>query len=130
LVSCGERRALQKTVINVEGISVSFYNVHISYQDECRKKQITDVYNKVKNDPNPVILVGDFNVATNCALIKSVFGNDYPIVSKDTVNTGIACTDSIIVSAKNISVKSSRTVKTKGSLSDHNMVIATLEIRK
>jgi endonuclease/exonuclease/phosphatase family metal-dependent hydrolase len=130
LVSCGERRALQKTVINVEGIDISFYNVHISYQNECRKKQITDVYNKVKNDPNPVILVGDFNVATNCGLIRDVFGSGYSIVSKDTVNTGIACTDSIVVSTKYISVKSSKTVKTKGSLSDHNMVIATLEIKK
>ena len=130
LVSCGERRALQKTVINVEGTNVSFYNVHISYQNECRKKQITDVYNKVKNDPNPVILVGDFNVATNCGLIKDIFGSGYSIVSKDTVNTGIACTDSIIISVKDISVKSSKTVKTKGSLSDHNMVIATLEIKK
>jgi len=129
LVSCGERRALQKTVINVEGTNISFYNVHISYQEECRKKQITDVYNKVKNDPNPFILVGDFNVATDCGLIRDIFGSGYPIVAKDTVNTGIACTDSIIVSSKNISVKSSKTVKTKGSLSDHNMVVATLEIK-
>ena len=130
LVSCGERRALQKIIVNINGINVSFYNVHISYQKKCRKKQIKDVYDKVKNDPNPFVLVGDFNVATQCSIIRDIFGTKYPIVARDTINNGIACTDSIIVSSDKISVISSKTIKTKGTLSDHNMIIASLEIRK
>lgn len=130
LVACAERRTLQKTVININGVNVSFYNVHISYQEHCPKKQIKDVYNKIKNDPNPFILVGDFNVKTKCSIIRDIFGVKYPIIARDTINNGVACTDSIIISSDRISVRSTKTIKTDGIYTDHNMVISVLDIRK
>lgn len=86
------------------------------------------IINKIKNDPNPTILVGDFNVARNCSLIANNLNNQYEIIAYDTVSTGIKCTDSIIIS-KNRGIKqiSKKTIKTDGIITDHNLVITTLE---
>lgn len=128
LISCGEARSLQKTVLNLNGTNVSFYNTHLSPGASCPAKQIKDIINKIKNDPNPTILVGDFNVARNCSLIANNLNNQYEIIAYDTVSTGIKCTDSIIIS-KNRGIKqiSKKTIKTDGIITDHNLVITTLE---
>ncbi|MDD3048656.1 MAG: endonuclease/exonuclease/phosphatase family protein [Bacilli bacterium] len=126
LDKCYEARMILKTVINFKGRTISFYNVHISYQSRCHSLQIKDVYDKIKNDPNPIILVGDFNVGKSCHEITDNLGSDFDLVAYDTVSSGIKCTDSIIM-RKNRGIHSTgkKTIETKGKYSDHNFVIAS-----
>ena len=129
LKSCGESRAIQKAIININGVDISFYNTHLSYQKGCSKKQMIDINNKLKSDPNPIILVGDFNVARSCNIIVDNLDAGYEIISYDTVNSGIKCTDSIIINGKgHIKVENAYARKTKDILTDHNMVLAKLTI--
>jgi preprotein translocase subunit SecG len=137
LVSCHEDRALIKTVVNVNGKNISFYNVHLSpeeppkHRENCPKKQMEDVYKKIKNDTNPVILVGDFNVGFHYNIINDALGSDYTIVANDIINGTAIYTDSIILKKNmGISFKSSKIITTRGTITDHNMVIATFEIKK
>lgn len=128
LVSCGEQRSLQKIVLNINGMQISFYNTHLSYQSKCPGKQLKDILNKIKNDTNPTVLVGDFNVASNCSIISNNLSNKYLITAYDTMNSNIRCTDSIIIS-NNGKIKriSKKTIKTDKIVTDHNLVITTLE---
>jgi endonuclease/exonuclease/phosphatase family metal-dependent hydrolase len=81
----------------------------------------------MKSDHNPTILVGDFNVASNCSYILNNMGSKYRLAAYDTYDKGIKCTDSIIVS-NNIKTLTKETIKTDGTLTDHNMVKLKLQI--
>ena len=128
LASCYETRSLQKTVINVNGVNISFYNTHLSYQENCPQIQLESAYNIIKNDVNPVILVGDFNVGPPTVLTNTL-GSEYKIIAYDTVRQIYA--DSIIINGKGklqYVEGSGKTVVTTGTLSDHNLVMATLSV--
>ena len=128
LSSCHETRSLQKTVINVNNINISFYNTHLSYQTNCPQIQLESVYNIIKNDVNPVILVGDFNVGPS-TILNNTLGSDYKIIAHDTNRQIYA--DSIIMNGKG-KLKyvdgSAKTIVTTGVLSDHNLVMATISV--
>jgi len=129
LNGCGETRKLQKTTLKINGKNVSFYNAHISPNGSCtegNKKQLEDVADIIKNDSSPWILVGDFNQGAECAYVNNLFGQ-YKVVHDE--NYGTSCTDMIIFPKnKGLRLISSKTYDTKTTLSDHNLVSATLEI--
>lgn len=130
LKRCHETRYLQKVIITVAGKNISFYNTHASYNDDCKLDQYEDIYNKIKNDPNPTILLGDFNAGSNCDSLRDAFGGNYSLEVNDSLSGGHKCTDSIIISKnRGITLKSQKTIKTDEDLSDHNMVIATFTIQ-
>ena len=129
LASCYETRGLQKTVINVNNVDISFYNTHLSYQTNCPQLQLESAYNVIKNDVNPVILVGDFNIGEDPSVIVNTLGSGYNIIAHDTNRQIYA--DSIIINGKG-KMKyvegSGKTIVTTGVLSDHNLVMATLSV--
>ncbi len=133
LPSCHESRELTKVVMTINGVKISFYNTHLSYQSGCPAKQMVEVARIIKEDPNAVILVGDFNVGPNTVLVDAL-GSKFEIVAHDTSRKIYA--DSVIIKPKdnagNLRIKgvSGKTEVTRGIYTDHNLVIATLEIIK
>ena len=133
LPSCHESRELTKIVVSINGVNISFYNTHLSYQSECPAKQMKKVAEVISSDPNAAILVGDFNVSGSTVLTTAL-GSRYQIVAHDTSRAIYA--DSVIIkpkdSAGNTRIKSVNyeTKVTRGIYTDHNLVMATLEIVK
>lgn len=62
-----EKRILQRTVVDVNGKKVAFYNTHLSYEkDEIRMQQLQDIKEIVDADATEYkIIVGDFNTGTS-----------------------------------------------------------------
>ncbi len=133
LPGCYETRELTKVVVTINGVNISFYNTHLSYQSGCPAKQMVEVARIIKEDPNAAILVGDFNVGPNTVLVDAL-GSKYEIIAHDTSRKIYA--DSVIIKPKdnagNLRIKgvSGETVVTRGIYTDHNLVIGTVEIIK
>ena len=130
LTSCKESRGLLKIIVNINGIDISVYDTHFSYQSECLKIHANNFANLIKSDTNPQIVMGDFNGAGS-ALINAL-GSDYKIIAHDTIRNIYA--DSVIIKAKDKTGKvrlkgvSFETVKTAGTYTDHNMVLASIQV--
>ena len=131
LTSCAESRGLTKVVIRVNGVDISFYTTHFSYQSRCHQVHAESLASLVKNDPNPQIITGDFNIHNNDVLTPAL-GSNYKIVAYDTISKYY--TDSILIKATDangkvrIRLKNFDVLKTNGVYTDHNMVVANLEI--
>ena len=131
LTSCHEKRSISKVLINIDGVKVSFYNTHFSYQDDCPKVHMEKVVEIIKKDPNPIIISGDFNKVSN-EIYKNyleplgfiVAANDTKYHNKKGSNSYM---DSIFILPNNhIEVVDSKTIATYRKYSDHNLVIATM----
>ena len=60
------KRVMTKVVIDVDGKEVSVYNTHLDFKYMySRKKELDKIFNIIKNDTNPIILMGDFNLKNN-----------------------------------------------------------------
>lgn len=131
LTSCSESRGLTKVVIQVNGIDISFYTTHFSYQSNCHKIHAESLANLIKDDPNPQIITGDFNIHNNDVLTPAL-GNKYKIVAYD--NVAHYYTDSILIKATDstgkirLRAKNYDVLKTDGVYTDHNMVVANIEV--
>lgn len=131
LVKCNEDRGLLKTIINVNGVDISIYDTHFSYQNECLKKQADSLVELIKGDHNPQILMGDFSTQTKTILTEALDSN-YEIIAHDTIKNIYG--DSIIIKSKNqngnikLKVVNTGTIKTAGIYTDHNMVIASIQV--
>lgn len=127
-----EQRCLSRTVLNINGQRVSFYNTHLSYNSKSlRKTQFEEIAAIMKKDSNKYkILTGDFNAAysefsalgSNYKVINTPSTKYYDYYGKEIKLNEI---DNIIVS-KNIKVVNSRIVRTK--FSDHCPVFAYLRL--
>ena len=128
---CHERRALSKTIININGVDISYYNTHFSYQDDCPKVHMENVVEVLKKDSNPIILTGDFNKVSDEnykqylePLGFIVAANDTKYHRQDGKNSYM---DSVfILPKKHIEVVDSKTIATYRKYSDHNLVVATM----
>ncbi len=127
LKKCYEKRSLQKAVAVINGVTVSIYNTHYSYQSGCPAKQMAHVASIISNDPNPVILTGDTNVSSISYYEKYLKPIGFEIAAYDGKAHGY-CDSVFIISKGHIDVLSSETVDVYGKLSDHNFVVATLSI--
>lgn len=131
LAPCHESRGLTKAVIQVNNVDISFYTTHFSYQSRCHQIHAESLADLIKDDPNPQIITGDFNIH-NVDYLTPALGSKYKIVAYDTLEHYY--TDSIIVKAtdasgkERIRLKNFDTLKTNGIYTDHNMVVANLEI--
>ena len=131
LTSCHEKRSISKVLINLNGVNISYYNTHFSYQDDCPKVHMEKVIEIIKKDHNPIIISGDFNKVSN-EIYKNyleplgfiVAANDTKYHNKKGSNSYM---DSIFILPNNhIEVVDSKTIATYRKYSDHNLVIATM----
>ena len=139
LPSCGEVRSLDKAIINVNGIDISYYNTHLSYnideEKNCPKKHMEFIANKIKDDPNPIILTGDFNsnsIDNYNEFLKplgfEVAAHNHKYHGKNGKESYM---DSVFVIPKeHIYIIEEETILTYLKYSDHNLVFTTLEIKK
>lgn len=66
------KRIMTKVVIEDEGKLISIYNTHLEVRKEkVKEKQLNRILKILKEDSNPIILTGDFNLKTN----NSMFNN-------------------------------------------------------
>ena len=139
LPSCGEKRSLEKTVININGIDISYYNTHLSYnideEKNCPKKHMAFVAEKLKNDLNPIIITGDFNSNSIDNYNEYLKPLGFEVAAHNHKYHGIkdkeSYMDSVFVLSKgHIYITSEETILTYQKYSDHNLVFTTLEIKK
>ncbi len=130
LTSCKESRGVLKIVVNINGIDVSIYDTHFSYQSECFTAHTESLKNFLKNDPNPQIITGDFNGAGDNLLNN--LGSEYEMLARDTIRN--IYIDMVIIKAKDGSGKirlkgnGYEPIQTSGVYTDHNMVIANIQV--
>lgn len=66
------KRVITKTVIKYNGENVSIYNTHLDFMYALSKKrQLKRILMIIKEDKNPIILTGDFNLKTNKKIFKN-----------------------------------------------------------
>ena len=133
LTRCKEVRGIIKTVINVNGIDISFYVSHFSYQSECLDVHFAAAASFIKNDPNPSIIVADYNVVSKSYYEKYFKPLGYEIAAYDDTTTNMwgknSYCDSIYVNSKgHIDIMSNETILAFNKVSDHNFVVATLNV--
>ena len=128
-----KNRNIQKTIVEINGISVSFYNTHFAWQTDCLNSHFKTAADIMKNDPNPIIIVGDMNVVSKELYEKYYKSLGFVIAAYDNGtnnhwNSPSYC-DTIYVNGKgHIDVKNGSYVQTFGVYSDHNMSVAQLDI--
>lgn len=77
------KRIMTKVEVNIDGRLVSIYNTHLDYMyDLSRKRQLKRILKIIKNDNNPIILTGDFNLKNN----NSIFNNFVKEMKKININ--------------------------------------------
>lgn len=138
-----EPRYIQRSLIDVNGKKVAFYNTHLSYEDmDLRQKQLDTLKETLdKDDAEYIIAVGDFN-ADQTTKEFTRFKEGYQLsngkdgIWMDTYNgtddqlgindqMKVDSIDNVIVS-KNIEIKDVHMLLNE--LSDHNPLIVTLEL--
>ena len=128
---CHEKRSLSKTIININGVNISYYNTHFSYQDNCPKQHMENVVEVLKKDSNPIILTGDFNKVSDENYKQYLEPLGFLVAACDTkyhrIDGKKSYMDSVFVLPKgHIEVVDSKTIVTYRKYSDHNLVIATM----
>ena len=77
------KRVLTKVEVKIENQFISIYNTHLDYQYEISKKrQLKKILEIIKEDKNPIILMGDFNLKTN----KEIFQDFIEELKKRNIN--------------------------------------------
>lgn len=119
-----EARSLGHAVIDVNGVSIDFFNTHLSFENtEIRIKQFEEIYEKTKTS-KAFIITADFNTAVNSefAYIRDSFrAND------NTYNTfsNKSAIDDIVLSRQwTVTDKGMADIKTH---SDHSLFWAEIK---
>ena len=131
-MTCGETRSLDKTIITINGINISYYNTHLGL-NECNEGHWKIMADTIKKDQNPVIITGDFNRVSSDRFNTYLKPLGAIVATYDTTTNNIwgkksYCDMVVIIPKGHITVVNSKTVNTYGTITDHNMVVATLEI--
>jgi uncharacterized repeat protein (TIGR02543 family) len=145
-----EPRSIQKVVVNINGVDISFYNTHLTtsvknhkYCKPFMSKKTQEIF---KNDPNPIILTGDMNYTNNTYYNDFLKEIGFEIAAYDNSSNNLwgkaAYCDMIYIrpygvkngvldTTRKIDVLSSPEVNdVYGTYSDHNMVITNLSIHQ
>ena len=130
-------RTIEKVVVTINGVNISFYNTHLGLSD-TNDKNWQEMVDFIKNDENPIIITGDFNyreIDKYNTLLKPL---GFVIAAHDDIkhnmNNNPHYMDSIFVrpygkdKVNHISVVSNETVDAFKTYSDHNMIVAELSI--
>jgi len=135
LRTCGELRYYDKAVYTINGVDISFYNSHLGLGN-CNEKHFQDLAKIVKEDPNPIIMTADWNY-TQLDRFKQYFIDpadmQFKIAGYDKTTNNMwgsaGYCDAVLVKPKgHIDIVSSEVVTTFDIYTDHNMVIATLNV--
>ena len=131
-MSCGETRSLDKVVININGVNVSYYNTHLGLRT-CNEEHFQKVADIVSADPNPIIITADYNHIKITRFEKYFFPLGFEMAAYDTSTNNMwgkqSYCDSVLVNSKgHIDIVSSNTLEVYGTYSDHNLVYADLLI--
>lgn len=129
------KRVMTHIVIDYFGKEISIYNTHLEARIlKVKKKQLQKVYDIIKNDNRPIILMGDFNLTTNNKDFN-IFIKKLELIGMNRIrlhektlkpsknNLEI---DHIFIS-KNFSLKSKEVIKDL-EISDHYPVIAEISL--
>ena len=124
---------LDKSIVNVNGIDISFYVTHFSYVSNCHEVHFQSVANILSKDTNPIILVGDFNVETKYWYETYFKPIGIELASYDTTSNNLSkkptyCDAVYFLSKGHISKVNGGVIPTFATLTDHNLVYATLKI--
>ncbi len=130
-----EARAVEKVVLRINGVDISYYNTHLDYHPNCATQHMKDLANIVKSDPNPTIITADFNYVSPNNYNKylkplgfKVAAHDTKLYGKENNNSYM---DSVFIKSNgHIDISSSKTIVAYSKYSDHNLVIAKLIIKK
>ena len=77
------KRVMTKVEVEIDGKLVSIYNTHLDYMlDITRKRQLKRILKILRNDNNPIILTGDFNLKNN----SEIFNNFVKEMKKLNIN--------------------------------------------
>ncbi len=132
LKKCRESRVIEKAIVNINGVNISVYNTHFS--PKCYNEHFSSIVSIIKKDLNPAILMGDFNIGSGTELYEKYLKPlGYEIASMNEKHSGIEgkisyCDSIYIKSNDHIDIIGRETDLTYKRLSDHNFIIATLNI--
>ena len=131
-MSCGETRSLDKVVVTINGVDISFYNSHLGLNN-CNEEHFQKVANIIKDDPNPVVMTADFNYIYTGRFDTYLKPLGFEIAAYDTLSHNMwgkpsYCDMVIVIPKGHIDIISSKTIDAYGTYSDHNLVIANLSI--
>lgn len=138
LSSCGERRAIQKAILLINGVKVSYYNTHLSYNRgddiDCAEVHLKDIVDLLQKDSNPIILTGDFNRISADYYQKFLLPLGFKVAAHDMKRHGIDGKESYmdaiyVLSRGHIDIVSEDTIITYGTYSDHNFISSDLHIK-
>lgn len=137
LTSCAETRGIQKSIVKINGVKISVYNTHLGLNrngKDCNTPHYEDIAKIIKSDPNPVILTGDFNATAITKFNKYLKPLGAVVASHDTTTNNLwnkksYCDMVVIIPKGHITVVKGETINIFGKLTDHNMVVATLDIK-
>ncbi len=128
----GQPRSFDKTVINVNGVKISFYNTHLGL-DEYNEGHFAKIAEVLSKDSNPIIVTGDFNSTTIDNFDKYLKPLGFEIAAYDNTTKNmwkkVSYCDLIIVLSKgHIDLGKFESVEQFKINSDHNLLVAQLFI--
>ena len=130
-----ESRGVEKVIITINGVNISYYNTHLDFNSNCAEAHMKHLSEIVKNDKNPIIITGDYNNVSGSNYNKYLKPLGFKVAAHDTKLDGVngknSYMDSVFILPRgHIEVVSSKTIETYSKITDHNLVIAKLEIKK
>lgn len=134
-----EPRMVQRTLIDVDGVRIAFYNTHLDYTGTqvdgrlLRALQVEFIFELMQSDPSPYkVLTGDFNIASFDDLAPFFASDDYALfINPDNAlatfsgDSSFRSIDNIIYTCKTLELTDGEVAKT--DLSDHYMVTASFK---
>lgn len=134
-----EPRMVQRTLIDVDGVRIAFYNTHLDYTGTqvdgrlLRELQVEFIFELMQSDPSPYkVLTGDFNISSFDDLAPFLDSDDYALfINPDNAlatfsgDSSFRSIDNIIYSCKTLELTDGEVVAT--DLSDHYMVTASFK---
>ncbi len=133
-----EPRVLMGVPVDVGGSRILVFNTHLALDAGVRERQIREVLETVSAAREPVILTGDFNTEPEAPAIAPLYAEftevmaaaGVPRDARNTTPAGLAprkCFDHIFVS-RHFRVLSARAIRDGTLASDHNPIVADLQI--
>lgn len=134
-----EPRMVQRTLVDVDGVRIAFYNTHLDYTGTqvdgrlLRELQVEFIFELMQSDPSPYkVLTGDLNISSFDDLAPFFDSDDYALfINPDNAlatfsgDSSFRSIDNIIYTCKTLELTGGEVVET--DLSDHYMVTASFE---
>lgn len=128
-----EGRILAQAKITVNGETIHLFNTHLSFEDKDKRLEQLDFISQKINSVDKFILCGDFNVESysefeylqNSQTVNNPDTNYQTFNGDDVNDNAFRGIDNIAVS-QNFKVLNNKMIKT--AVSDHNMLIAEIEL--